>query len=364
MEYIPISQPSITEKEIAYVTDAVKSGWVSSLGKYIDIFEEQFAKFCGVKYAVAVSNGTVALHLALEAFGIKTGDEVIVPDLTFIATSNAVKYTGAKPIIVDILEDTLCIDPAAIENAITPKTRAIIPVHLYGHPADMEKINQIAIAHNLLVLEDAAEAHGAEINGRRVGGLGTAAAFSFYGNKIITSGEGGMVTTDKEELYVKMKFLRDHAMSKEKRYWHTEVGFNYRMTNLQAALGVAQLERIDELLQKRNQIFNWYSKYLSDIDAITLNYTADWAKSVYWMICIELKNTNANDRNILMDGLKKNGIDCRPYFYPMSDMPFMQEANTPVAHKKSRVGFNPPSYFEMTEEHVKYICLKIMELIK
>jgi len=268
MSFIPISKPSITKKEIAYVTDAVRSGWVSSLGKYIDMFEEKFAAYCGTKYAVATSNGTTALHLVLAALGITARDEVIISDLTFVATGNAVKYTGAKVVTVDIEEETLCIKPEAIKKAITSKTKAIIPVHLYGHPANMEEINKIAKKHNLFVIEDAAEAHGAEVNGKKVGSLGHAGVFSFYGNKIITTGEGGMITTNDEELYKKMRYLRDHAMSKEKRYWHTEVGFNYRMTNLQAALGVAQLERIDELLAKKEEIFKWYQEGLKDVKGI------------------------------------------------------------------------------------------------
>ena len=217
MNFIPISQPSITQKEINYVTDAIQSGWVSSLGKYIDTFEEKFAVYCGTKYAVATSSGTTALHLALVSLGVTADDEVIIPDFTFVATASAVKYIGAKVITVDIDEDTLCIDPHAIEKAITSKTKAIIPVHLYGHPANMEAINKIAKKHNLFVVEDAAEAHGSEINGKRVGSLSHAGIFSFYGNKIITSGEGGMITTSDEHLYKKLKYLRDHAMSQDKR---------------------------------------------------------------------------------------------------------------------------------------------------
>jgi perosamine synthetase len=363
MDIIPISQPSITEKEIAYVTDAVRSGWVSSLGKYIDIFEEKFAQFCDTKYAVATSNGTTALHLILAALGITHGDEVIVPDLTFVATANAVRYTGAAPVIVDIEKDTLSIDPRAIEKAITPQTKAIIPVHLYGHPANMVRINEIADSHNILVIEDAAEAHSAEIEGKKVGGFGTAAAFSFYGNKIITSGEGGMITTNDEALYNKMRFLRDHAMSKEKRYWHTDVGFNYRMTNIQAALGVAQLERIDELLEKKRLIFQWYSEYLSGFDKIRLNNTAEWAKNVYWMICIEVIGYDENDRDVLMAELKKQGIDCRPYFYPLSDMPFNYQANTPIAHSVSKIGLNLPSFFDIRKGQVEYICSELKKIL-
>lgn len=363
MNFIPISKPSITKKEIAYVTDAVNSGWVSSLGKYIDIFEEKFAIYCGTNYAVATSNGTTALHLALVALDITADDEVIIPDLTFVATGSAVKYIGAKVVTVDIDEDTLCICPNSIRKAITPKTKAIIPVHLYGHPANILNINKIAKEHNIFVIEDAAEAHGAEVDDRKVGSLGDAGVFSFYGNKIITSGEGGMITTNSVDLYKKMKYLRDHAMHKEKRYWHTEVGFNYRMTNLQAALGLAQFERIDEILAKKNEVFEWYKQGLKDIDAVKLNYQAPWAKNVYWMVCLEFDGYIENQRNALIEKLKTQGIDSRPYFYPLSDMPMYDTAHTPITHKVYQKGINLPSYFDISKKQVHYICEAIKRLL-
>jgi len=362
-KFIPISQPSITNKEIEYVTDAVKSGWVSSLGKYIDEFERKFAEFCETEYALATCNGTTALHLALVALGIKEGDEVIIPDLTFIATANAVKYTGAKVVTVDIEEDTLCINPKAIEKAITPNTKAIIPVHLYGHPANMQEINKIAKKYNLFVIEDAAEAHGAEINGKRVGSFGDVGIFSFYGNKIITSGEGGMITTNNKKLYEKMKYLRDHAMNREKRYWHTEIGYNYRMTNLQAALGVAQLERIEELLKKKREIFEWYSEYLKDIPNIKLNFQKDGFKNVNWMICLEVIGYDEAKRDSLMKKLKHKGIDSRPFFYPISNMPMYEKVDTPITYKVYQRGINLPSFFDITQNEVKYICKELKKLI-
>jgi len=363
LNFIPISEPSITQKEIDYVTDAIKSGWVSSLGKYIDEFEEKFAKFCDTKYALATSNGTTALHLALVSLGITSEDEVIIPDLTFVATGSAVKYIGAKVVTVDIEENTLCIDPKAIEKAITSKTKAIIPVHLYGHPANMKEINNIAKKYNLFVVEDAAEAHGAEEFGRKVGGLSDAGIFSFYGNKIMTSGEGGMVTTNNEELYNKMKRLRDHAMSKEKRYWHKEVGFNYRMTNLQAALGVAQFDRIDELLKKKEEIFNWYQEGLKNIPNIKLNYQKEGYKNVYWMMCLKLVGYDEEKRNNFILKLKNKGIDSRPFFYPVSDMPMYDNSDTPITHKVYQSGINLPSYFDITKKQVEYICDCIKEIL-
>ncbi len=363
MNYIPISRPSITQKEIDYVTDAVKSGWVSSLGKYVEKFEKMFCEYCDTKYALTTTNGTVAFHLALSALWINQEDEVIVPDFTFVATANAVKYLGAKVITVDIDEETYCISPKAIEKAITSKTKAIVPVHLYGHPANMDEINKIAKTNNVFVIEDAAEAHGAEINGEKVGGLGEAGIFSLYGNKIITSGEGGIITTNNHILYEKMKYLRDQAMSYEKRYWHTEIGFNYRMTNLQAALALAQLERINKILDKKLEIFSWYHNYLNNIKGIKLNPKLDNYKNVYWVICIELLNFSENERDTLMAKLNEKHIDSRPYFYPISEMPMYSSVYTPVTKLISKRGINLPSYYDITQDQVLYICKELKKLL-
>ena len=248
------------------------------------------------------------------------------------------------------------IDPGKIGKAITSRTRAILPVHLYGHPANITEINKIAAKHSLYVIEDAAEAHGAEINGKKVGSLATCGVFSFYGNKIITTGEGGIITTNNRKLYERAKVLRDHAMSKEKRYWHTEVGYNYRMTNLQAALGLAQLERIQGILIKKRRIFEHYQKELGNIPGFKLNRTAPWAKNVYWMICLEIENLDEAKRATMMCELKKVGIDSRPYFYPISDMPMYKSAKTPVSHDVYKKGLNLPSYFDLKAEQIQYIC--------
>jgi perosamine synthetase len=361
-KFIPISMPSITEKEKQYVNEAVESTWISSLGKFIDQFEKEFADFSDTKYAVAVSNGTAAIHLSLVAMGVKSGDEVIVPDLSFIATANAVLHANAKPVFVDIDPYNLCMDPAKIEAAITDKTKAIMPVHLYGHPADMIAINQIAEKYNLLVIEDAAEAHGAKINGKTVGSWGHCGTFSFYGNKNLTTGEGGMITTDDEDLYNKLRFLRDHAMSKEKRYWHTEPGYNYRMTNLQAALGCAQLERAEELMEKRQQIFKWYKEALEGVDGITLNRTNDWATNSYWLVAVEFEGFDENLRDAFMRDLKEEGVDSRPFFYPMSDMPYFEQANTPITHKVYQQGINLPTFFDLEEQDVAHICKSLIKI--
>lgn len=361
--FFPISRPSIAEKEIAYVTDAVKSGWVSSMGSYIESFETSFARYCGVEYAIATSNGTTALHLAIEALGIGTGHEVIIPDLTFVATANAVAYAGATPVLVDIDPDTLCISPRAIRNAITSKTRAIIPVHLYGHPADMGAINAIAEEFGLLVIEDAAEAHGAEYRGRRVGGLSDCGVFSFYGNKIITTGEGGMITTNDVAVYQRARLLRDHAMSPTRRYWHEERGFNYRMTNLQAALGVAQLERIDEILQHRTELMGWYRESIATAEDVRLNYVAEWANSVYWMVCLEVDWLAGDLRDKLMEELKRSGVDSRPYFCTLSSMPMYSMPPCAVASHKAGIGLNLPTYFDLTRDDVNGIGAVVNDLL-
>jgi len=359
----PISQPTLGKLEEEYVLDAVKSGWVSSLGPYIEKFEKAFAKFCQAKYALTTSNGTTGLHLALLAVGIGPGDEVIVPDLSFIATANAVAYTGATPVFADIEDSTLCIDLPSIESAITPKTKAIIPVHLYGHPAKMNEINLLAKKFNLSVIEDAAEAHGATYQNKPVGGLGSCGVFSFYGNKIITTGEGGMLVTDDSQIYERAKVLRDHAMSANKRYWHDEVGYNYRMTNIQAALGLAQLEQITSFIEKRVQILEWYEHALSGQKKIRLNRKSNWAKSVPWIICAEIEGMRYDVRDQLIGALRNKGIDSRPYFYPMSDMPMFDTATTKIAHKVSSMGINLPTYLELSQLDVEHISNQLIQSI-
>lgn len=367
MDYrIPLSQPSITALEVACVTDAVQSGWVSSKGAYIDRFEESFAAYCGTQYALTTSSGTTALHLALLGYGIQPGDEVIVPDITFVATANAVAYTGAKPVFVDIDRETLCIDVEKVKQAITAKTKAIIAVHLYGHPADIPALKVIAHSKNIIIIEDAAEAHGATIQGQRTGALGDCGVFSFYGNKIVTCGEGGMLTTNDADLYHRAVHLRSQAMSPTQRYWHTEIGFNYRMTNLQAALGFAQMKRIDEFIQKKRTIFEQYCHHLLPHPKIKLNRTVPWAENVFWQVCMEVEGWTTVDRDEFMRAIAKRGIESRPYFYPLSDMPMYKADSlyqTPVAHQISQQGLNLPSYFEMTNQEIEDVCAAICDCV-
>jgi perosamine synthetase len=365
---IPIAEPLLGEAELKNVIEAVQSGWISSRGKFILQFEERFANYCGVKFGIATSNGTTALHLALAALGICKDDEVIVPTLTFIATANVVTYTGAKPVFAECHPDYLGIDPNKIEEKITSKTKAIIPVHLYGHPCDMDLINNIAQAHNLWVVEDAAEAHGAEYKGKRVGSFSDIACFSFYGNKIITTGEGGMCVTNNQELAQKLRILRDHGKNPNKTYWHDVIGFNYRMTNLQAAVGVAQLEKIDTLIKKKRQVAEWYSEALEELqkDAkIILPLEMPWAKNVYWMYSILLSHKLGITRDELTAELNERGIETRPLFYPLHVMPpYQNNGHFPIAEDISKRGLNLPSGFNLQKTEINEICDYISTLCK
>ncbi len=353
---IPIAEPYIGEEELNNVIEAVKSGWISSKGKFITKFEESFADYCGVSYGVAVSNGTVALHLALKALGIEKEDEVIEPTLTFIATANAVRYCNAKPVFVDSHPDYWCINPEKIEEKITDKTKAIIPVHLYGHPCDMNWIKDIAQDHNLYIIEDAAEAHGAECKGKKVGSFGDISCFSFYGNKIITTGEGGMCLTNNEELAKKMRILRDHGMNPNKRYWYDVIGFNYRMTNLQAAIGVAQVKKLNEFVEKKREIAKIYNSYLKDTKGITLPPEMNWAKNVYWMYSVLIEKEFGMNREALMKKLEENGIETRPFFHPIHEMPPYKNNETfLVSEKLSKEGINLPSHLKLKTESIKEI---------
>jgi len=366
MKFIPVSEPSITQNEIASVVKALKSGWVSSLGEYIIQFEQRFAQYIGTRYALTTSNGTTALHLALQVLGLRQGDEVIVPDMTFVATANAVSYTGAKPVFVDIDPETWCIDPQSVQKAITSRTKAIIPVHIYGHPAHMDQLLKIAHRHHLYVIEDCAEAHGAEYQRKRVGGLADMGVFSFYGNKIITTGEGGMIVTNNLQFYKKAKFLKDQAMSDHRRYWHTNIGYNYRMTNVQAALGLAQLRRIRTFIQKKRMIFQWYKKWLGDFEGIKLNSEQNGSQNVYWMVCLVLEKNFWISRDQLMRKLKAKGIDTRPFFYPISQMKMYNKKSKPInsiARSISQRGMNLPCSVNLNEQQVMFICQKIKEIL-
>lgn len=364
---IPIAEPQFDEQELANVVQAVKSGWISSMGSFIPEFEENFAAYCGVRYGVATSNGTCALHLALTVLGIEQGDEVIVPSLTFIATANAVSYAQATPVFVDSDLHHWCLDPEKLEAKITPKTRAIIPVHLYGHPCEMDPIADCARKHNLYVVEDVAQAHGAEYKGTKVGSFGDIACFSFYGNKMITTGEGGMCLTNSPELAERMKLLRDHAMSPTRRYWHDVIGFNYRMTNLQAAVGVAQLGKLDQFIEKKRAIARWYQDGLGDLAKkgyISLHPEMPWVMGTYWMYSILTEEAFVS-REELAQTLAQVGVETRPFFHPIHTLPpYSDGTNLPVCEQLSAKGISLPSGVSLTRADVEMITGQIGAMTK
>lgn len=359
---IPVAEPHFDEQELANVVQAVKSGWVSSIGSFIPEFEESFARYCGVKYGVATSNGTCALHLALTVLGIERGDEVIVPSLTFVATANAVRYTQAKPVFVDSDPYHWCLDPDKLEAKITPNTKAIIPVHLYGHPCDMDAVANCARKHNLYVIEDVAQAHGAEYKAKKAGSFGDVACFSFYGNKMITTGEGGMCLTNSPELAERMKLLRDHAMSPTRRYWHEVIGFNYRMTNMQAAIGVAQLGKLERFIEKKRAIARWYEEGLGELareGLIKLQPEMPWAKGTYWMYSILTEDAFVS-RDELAQRMEQAGVETRPFFHPMHTLPPHRNGESlPVCEELSARGINLPSGVSLTREDVEMIVSQI-----
>lgn len=357
---IPVAAPVLAGREKEYVADCMESGWISSGGKYVELFEAAFAEFCGVRHAVACCNGTVALHLALLALGVGPGDEVIVPTLTFVASANAVTYCGARPVFVDSEPATWNLDPVQVEAKITTRTKGIMAVHLYGHPAEMGALRNTARRHGLFLLEDAAEAHGAAYEGRPVGSLGDAAAFSFYGNKIIATGEGGMVVTDDGALASRARLLRGQGMDAGRRYWFPVVGYNYRMMNIPAAIGLAQLERADWHLARREEIALWYKEELRDVGELTWQGEAAWAKHVRWLFTVVLGDGVRVGRDELMVRLLQLGVETRPVFYPMHALPPYRESAVgepfPVAERIAERGVSLPTWAGLSRDDVSFIC--------
>ena len=356
---IPVCEPTIGGNEAKYVLDCVESNWISSAGKYIPAFEEKFAAESGCKYGVACANGTVALHLALAALGLEPGDEVIMPTFTMIATINAIVYTGATPVLIDSEPVTWNMDVDQLADKITPNTKAIIPMHTYGHPVDMDPVMELAEKHGIFVLEDAAEAHGAEYKGRRAGGLGHAAGFSFYANKVITTGEGGMITTNDAKLAALTENLRDHAFSSERHFWHKFIGFNYRMTNMQAAVGLAQTEQLPQFVESRRRNAALYTELLQDIPGIVPPPETEWAKNVFWMYSILVQDEFGMTRDQLRAYLAHRGIETRTFFIPMHLQPIYYNAykgqRYPVSEMLCQRGFYLPSASSLTVAQIRYI---------
>jgi perosamine synthetase len=356
---IPVSDPKLDGNELRYVTQCVQSNWISSAGRFVREFEEAFAAAVGCRHGVACSNGTTALHLALAALGLGPGDEVIIPTFTMIATANAVRYTGAMPVLVDAERETWNLDPAGLAAKVTPRTRGIVLVHTYGHPADMGPILDLAERRGLWVVEDAAEAHGARYRDRPAGSLGRAASFSFYANKIITTGEGGMVTTNDPEVARLARRLRDHAFSDERHFWHKYLGFNYRMTNLQAAVGLAQTERLAELVEIHRVNAARYTARLAPVAGLTLPIERPWARNVYWMYGLLVEDAFGISRDVLRRRLARHGIETRTFFIPIHLQPIYYEAfrgqRYPVAEELCRRGLYLPSGATLTEAEIDYV---------
>ena len=376
---IPVNEPLIAPKAKKYILDCLNTGWVSSGGKYINSFEESFAKYIGIKYAITTTSGTTALHLALAALGIGPGDEVIIPDLTIMSCALAVIYLGATPVLVDVDPQTGNIDPSKIEEKSTKKTKVLMVVHLYGHPADMQKILPIAKKHKLILIEDAAEAHGAEVQlinskGRKywqkVGSIGDIGCFSFYGNKIVTTGEGGMITTNNEKIAQKARLLKDLAHSPKLRFFHEVVGYNFRMTNIQAALGLAQLEQIESYLKKKRLMAQKYTKGLIDMTFLQLPTEEPWAKSVYWMYAVLIKKGYKTSRDKFCEMLKQHGIDTRTYFIPLHTQPALKKMGLfknekyPVSDDLSKKGFYLPSGLAITNSQIETVIKEINKITK
>ncbi len=362
MNLIPAACADVSGKEEAYACDAIRSSWISSTGPYLDRFEAEFAELCGTRFALACSNGTTALHLAVMGLGLRPGDEVIVPSMTYIATANAVRYCGAEPVFVDIDPETWCISPQAIEKAITPRTRGIIAVHLMGHPADMHPINEIAAMNGLWVVEDAAEAHFAQYKDAPVGGLGTIATFSFFGNKIITCGEGGAVTLNDPQLYVRLKMLRGQGMDPKRRYYFPITGYNFRLTNVACGILCAQLERREEIFSKRKNVFQQYQEALTDVPGISFQPVADWADAAPWMYSIVIDPSEfGHTRDELIGILKDGGIDSRPFFHPLHTLPPFLEAaskqphDLDVTNELARNGLMLPTYNQLAQTDIERI---------
>lgn len=363
MARIPVAAPDLSPLERRYVAEAVASSWISSTGPFVERFEREWAALTGARSAVAVANGTVALHVALLALGAGPGDEVLVPSLTYIAAANAVRYVGAEPVFVDADPATWCLDPAHLAASVTPRTKGIIAVHLYGHPADMDAINAVASSRGLWVVEDAAEAHFARYRGRPVGTLGSIGTFSFYGNKVITSGEGGAITLNDPALEARVRMLRGQGMDPERRYFFPMVGYNYRLTNVACALLCAQLERREQLVARRRRVFNGYRRRLRGIPGIGFQPVAPWAEPAPWLFCITVDEEEYGvSRDALMDHLAKAEIETRPFFIPIHTLPPYSEASRrrgdrlPVTERLGAAGMNLPTYGALRGPQIEQVA--------
>jgi perosamine synthetase len=359
---IPVCEPLLTDDDIQLVLDCLRSGWVSSAGRYLDEFEAGWAAYCGMRHGVAVSNGTTALDVAVALLDLKPGDEVILPTFTIISCAQAIVRGGGRPVLVDSDARTWQMDVAQVAAKITPRTRAIMIVHIYGHPADADPLLDLAAQHGLFVIEDAAEAHGAEYRGRKCGGLGDVSTFSFYANKLITTGEGGMVLTRRDDLAARARSLRNLCFQPQQRFLHDELGYNYRLTNMQAALGVAQMKRIEQIVERKRAIASRYSAQLGDLAGLSLPVEEPWARNVYWVYGIVVDEATGLDAAALARRLRDRGIDTRPFFLGMHEQPvfqrmgLFQDEHYPVAERLARQGLYLPTGLTIQDAEIDRVC--------
>jgi perosamine synthetase len=359
---IPISEPLLDERALAYVEEAVRSGWVSSEGRFIAEFERRWADYCAASHGIAVCNGTVALELAMAALNLPAGSEIILPSFTIISCVAAVLRTGCQPVLVDCEPDTWCLDVAEVRRKVTSKTRAVMPVHIYGHMADMDPLTKVAGEFGLAIIEDAAEAHGAQYQGRRAGGIGAMGCFSFYANKIVTTGEGGMIVTNDAKLAERARSLRNLAFRRDQRFLHSELGYNFRMTNLQAAIGLAQVEQIEDHIERKRRMAARYGERLRQIKGIELPVERAGVKNVYWMYGIVLGDSIHINAAELGARLKEHGVDTRPFFMGMHEQPVLRELGLfdgesyPVTERIARRGLYLPSGLSLKEAEIGQVC--------
>lgn len=375
---IPVNEPLLGERELEYITECIRTGWVSSAGRFLEEFEERWAAYCGRRYGIAVSNGTVALQLALACLDLEPGDEVIMPTFTIISCALAVIYNNGVPVLVDSDPQTWTMDVGQVAAKITPRTKAIMPVHIYGHPVDMDPLLDLADKYGLAIIEDAAEAHGAEyLSGRstadprwrRCGSFGTLSCFSFYANKLITTGEGGMVLTDDPLLADRARSLRNLCFLPNRRFYHERLGFNFRLTNLQAALGLAQLERMDRIVAKKRWMGQEYTRRLRGIAGLQLPVEEPWARSVYWMYGVVVSEETGWDAAEFARRLREHGVETRPFFLGMHEQPVFQQRGLflgeryPVAERIARQGLYLPSGLALTEEQLGQVCSAVRKVL-
>jgi perosamine synthetase len=372
MDWIPVAGPWVTEKEVRYVADAAANAWYANANVYPARFEKAFAEYVGVAHAASLPSCTAALHLSLAALGVGPGDEVIVPDCTWIASAAPVDYVGAKPVFVDVNPLSWCIDAAAFEAAITPRTKAAILVDLYGNMPDMDAIVTIATERKIAVIEDAAEAIGSEYRGRKAGAFGDVGTFSFHGSKTLTTGEGGMLVTNRRDVYDRVLSLRDHGrVPGDRMFYNHEIAFKYKMSALQAAFGLAQLERIEELVARKREIFNWYAEQFAGMNGVSLNHEAEGTKNSYWMVTALLAPEIGLHKEDLMEALRERNIDSRPFFHPLSSLPAYRShggpavwaKRNPVTYAISPWGINLPSGFNLTEPLVETVADAFKEIV-